>query len=70
MKLNDESFGLNYEFKNIMNSAKINNSEAMRASKEIGKIMINTEKKYANELNGRENSNLKAYCQTYDSQVK
>ena len=23
-------------------------------------------KKYANELSGRENSNLKAYCQTYD----
>lgn len=27
-------------------------------------------KKYANELNGRENSNLNAYCQTYDSQIK
>jgi hypothetical protein len=27
-------------------------------------------KKYANELNGRENGNLKAYCQTYDTQAK
>ena len=27
-------------------------------------------KKYANELNGRENGNLKAYCQTYDTQTE
>jgi hypothetical protein len=27
-------------------------------------------KKYAYELNGKENGNMKAYCQTYDTQAK
>lgn len=71
MKLNDESFGLNYEFKKYYEiSEDLINSEVMR---ELQKKLENNDqyrKKYANELNGRENSNLKAYCQTYDSQVK
>ena len=71
MKLNEESFALNYEFRKYYEIDEQSiNSSVMRKLQEKMEKDTKYRKKYANELNGRENNNLKAYCQTYDSQTK
>lgn len=71
MKLNEESFALNYEFRKYYEIDEQSiNSSVMRKLQEKMESDTKYRKKYANELNGRENNNLKAYCQTYDSQTK
>lgn len=71
MKLNEESFALNYEFRKYYEIDEQSiNSSVMRKLQEKMENDTKYRKKYANELNGRENNNLKAYCQTYDSQTK
>lgn len=71
MKLNEESFALNYDFRKYYEIDEQSiNSSVMRKLQEKMESDAKYRKKYANELNGRENNNLKAYCQTYDSQAK
>lgn len=71
MKLNEETFGLNYEFRKYYEISESEiNSSVMRELQVRMENDVKYRKKYANELNGRENSNLKAYCETYDTQGK
>jgi len=68
LRLNDQNFGLNYEFKKYYNLEEGPiTANVMRGLQEKLEKDDTYKKKYANELNGRENGNLKAYCQTYDN---